>query len=97
MERPWEPMGMTTEKWREIKPSRVLVDSLRPSQAHLLFAAIMGEPSSHCGDAIPHAVLWAGELRISDGHHRIARAKLRGEQTIDVRVAVPFVHFRPCF
>ena len=88
---------MTTAKWMEIRPSRVLIDSLRPSQAQLLYAAIMEAPPSHSGDEIPHAVLWAGELRISDGHHRIARAKLRGDATIDVRVAVPFIHFRPCF
>lgn len=86
---------MTTAKWLQIKPSRVLVDSLRPAQEHLCYDALLGESGSHCGDAVPHAVLWGGELYIADGHHRVARARLRGEQTIDVRVAVPFAHFTP--
>lgn len=88
-------MGMCTADWQKIKPSRVLVASLVPSQEHLSFAALAGAPSSHCGDPVPHAVLWDGRLFVVDGHHRVIRATLAREATLDVRVAVPFAHFTP--
>ena len=88
---------MTTAKWRQIKPSRVLVDSIIPTQEHLCFDALAAPPGSHCGDAFPHCVLWGGKLYLNDGHHRLIRAKLDRAVTMDVRVAVPFAHFRPCF
>ena len=94
-ERPWEPMGLTTAAWLTIPPSRVLTGSLLPTQAHLSFDALAGAPSSLCGDPIPHAVLWDGELRLLDGHHRLIRARVDEAATILVRVAVPFVHFVP--
>ena len=84
---------MVTSDWLRITPSRVLTDSLLPT--HTTIPHLLDAPdTSVSGDPIPHAVLWAGQLCISDGHHRIARARERGQATILVRVAVPYHHFR---
>jgi len=85
---------MTTAHWLQIPPSRVLVCSLISRQP-IDETLLDGPDTSHCGDPLPHAVLWDGALEISDGNHRIARARRRGQDTLLVRVAVPFVHFIP--
>jgi hypothetical protein len=93
-DRPYEPTGMTTARWREITPSRVLIASLVRAQP--LDAALLDGPdTSYCGDPFPHAVLWNGELWLSDGNHRVARAERRGAVTAMVRVAMPLIHFMP--
>lgn len=83
---------MTTADWLRIPPQAMPIDRLvpvQPVQAHLLD----GHDTSHCGDSLPHVVLWNGTYFISDGHHRVARSKRRGLTVLAVRLAIPGVHF----
>ena len=87
---------MTTSDWLKISPSRVLIDPIIPTQKHVVIDALVERRSSYCGDEFPHCVLWDGRLYLNDGHHRWVRDKLERRVTTEVRVAVPFAHFKPC-
>lgn len=91
--RPWEPMGICTADWLRIKPSRVLVDSIIPTQSQLSLPALVQREPSYCGDEYPHCVLWDGGLYLNDGHHRWIRAVIERDVTMLVRVAVHLTHF----
>lgn len=82
---------MTTRDWLRIRPIPMALADLVPT--HELRHPLSGPDTSHCGDAFPHVVYWHGRYRISDGHHRIARAQALGRLTMLVRVAIPTVHF----
>lgn len=85
--RPYEPLGMCTEKWMEITPELVEIDSLIPSQTHLVEHEL---PKGHsfCGDPIVHVVSFNNKLYISDGHHRINESKIAGEKKILARIKI---------
>lgn len=76
---------MDTEAWRQIRPCLVRIDRLHPAQDGLTWQGLFAvEP--YAGDRFPHVVRWDGQLHISDGHHRIARAALRGHRWVLARV-----------
>jgi hypothetical protein len=85
--RPYEPLGMTTAKWREIEPVEVDLYSLVPSQEGVV-DHILPANHSYCGDPVIHVVLFNGVMYISDGHNRVNEAKIRGEKTIAARLLV---------
>lgn len=76
---------MTTARWRLIEPEPVVIANLVPSNT-VDEALLDGPDTSYCGDPVPHVVVWEGRLHLSDGNHRIARARLRGQRTIFARV-----------
>lgn len=82
---------MTTAKWREIEPQPVKLAGLQFSQEHLtiegMLAAAQGE-ASHCGDPYPYLVQFNGQTWVSDGHHRVVTAIIRGQETIEARLLV---------
>lgn len=82
---------MSTRDWSRIHPIPMALCDLVPT--HEVKHSLTGPDTSHCGDSFPHVVYWRGRYRISDGHHRIARAQMQGRRTMLVRVAVPTVHF----
>lgn len=86
-ERPWPVTGLTTRLWIDTVPARpVNLDDIIPTQRHLDLNALINEP--HTVDPHPHIVQWQGVLYLEDGHHRYARAKVRGEDSIVARVFV---------
>lgn len=90
MDRPFEPTGMTTEKWKTVAPQRVRIADLVFCQEEvsikgLIYHSQPGQPS-FCGDSYPHVVGYAEKLWLSDGHHRVLAALLRGRKTILARV-----------
>lgn len=79
--RPWEPLGMTTERWRLEVPVRLVnIDRLIPTQLRL------GPSDVPADDAFPHVVVWEGRCYVSDGHNRIAHAIESGADFILARV-----------
>lgn len=89
MNRPWEPLGMTTALWANVPPQCVRVQDLVPT--HGTKYPLGEHDTSYCGDPFPHVVMWNGCLYINDGHHRVARAIARGATDLLVRVLVPVV------
>src|SRR4051812_29709604 len=87
MERPFEPLGMCTKRWRQIEPVPVDIDLLIPSQSHLVYDGL-GEDYSHSGDPFVHIVCYNGQMLISDGHHRVNSAKKNGQKKIFARVLI---------
>src|SRR5688500_13881279 len=83
--RPWEPTGMTTERWLLIPLRRVALATLIPSHG-TREEWVKGPSTSWCGDPHPHVVVWQGRSYLSDGHHRVARARRQGHKTMWVRV-----------
>jgi hypothetical protein len=83
--RPYEPLNMCTAKWRTIEPEDVLIASLVPSQGQLSRGPLPAG-HSHCGDPVIHVVRFQEKSFISDGHHRVNEAKMRGENKIKARV-----------
>lgn len=83
--RPFEPTGMTSERWRaEVEPVPVLLDCIDYLTQDLVsIAALLDPPES---EDHPHVVRWNGALYLSDGHHRYVRAVLGGRQTLLVRL-----------
>lgn len=72
--RPYEPLNMTTKKWRLIEPVVVDINLLIPSQNHL-YDDISKQSLISCGDPYIHVVLYKGIYYISDGHHRVDKFK----------------------
>ncbi len=91
MNRPYEPLNMTTAKWHEIEPQPVKLAGLQFSQEHLtiegMLAVARGE-TSFCGDQYPHLVRFGGQVWVVDGHHRIVTALVRGQVFIEARLLV---------
>lgn len=86
--RDWPPPGMTTGRWLRIPARPVPLGDLVATQDGVWLAPLLGEPSSHCGDPIPHVIAWGGSLFLEDGHHRVVRAALNGRRHIPARVLV---------
>lgn len=90
--RPYPPTGITTAEWMQTPPIPLAIADLVPTQKHVrlwpLLRALVGKPTSHCGDPHPHVVLHEGVFYLEDGHTRVKAARLRGETTIRARVKV---------
>lgn len=86
---PWPPLGLTSASWLR-RPVRLFnIDELVATQPGVLFEALMREGTPYGGDPLPHVVVWQGINYLEDGHHRVVRALLAGERTIEARYASP--------
>lgn len=87
--RPWGEADLLVALWKLAPWQTVRLDELVLTQdklnAETLFAAVRGKTPGG-GDPLPHLVRWKGRLFVSDGHHRIALAIIRGAETIDARI-----------
>lgn len=86
--RPWEPTDMSTAKWLRLPARPVPLGDLIATQDGVYLAPLLGEPSSHCGDPVPHVIAHDGRLYLEDGHHRAVRAALNGQRQLHARVLV---------
>lgn len=86
---PWGETGMTTARWREeVEPEAVAIADLIATQPGILLHALTAdwEAEPVGGDPVPHVIDHGGLLYLEDGHHRVMRAALAGQATIDARV-----------
>lgn len=76
--------GITTNT--RPRTTTVRTDSLRPTQDYVTEAYIHGEPTGKAAKEGPGVIRDSkGRNLIVDGHHRVARALLRGEKKIRVQ------------
>lgn len=85
IDRPYEPLGMSTADWKRVRPRPVRIERLHPCQDGLTWEGLFAQ-EPYSGDRWPHVVRFEGRLYISDGHHRIARKALRGRRWALARV-----------
>lgn len=73
--------------WLEVPVRNVVIADLIATQPGIYLHAL--SESYHMlerFDPYPHVVLWKGEMYLEDGHHRVLKARLDGETTIDLRI-----------
>jgi hypothetical protein len=91
--RPWEPLGMTTERWRALPATAVELASLRFAQGGVSITGLLGHARGELvpvgGDPLPHVVRWRGRLYLEDGHHRVLGWLLAGREHGEVRILDP--------
>jgi len=83
---PWPPQGMSTALWLLIQPEEVIIADLIATQSGVYFHGLDENHPPMFGDPHPHVVVWENEYYFEDGHHRVVRARLRGDNTILARV-----------
>lgn len=84
---PWGKTGMNTAKWLNIPTRQVVIRELIATQPGVLLHALTDQHTTTVGgDPTPHVIEWQGRLYLEDGHHRVVRAAIRGEHTIQARV-----------
>lgn len=70
-ERPYPPTGLTTLRWAlETRVQIVPLENLFLTQGGVFIEPLFRSQGSHCGDDMPHVVLWRGNFYLEDGHHR---------------------------
>lgn len=86
--RPWPRTGLSTARWiAEVPTMPVAFRELWLGQEHLDIAALFGRPHAAAADDLcPHVVRWRGRLYLEDGHHRVVRWALRGDDCAVMRV-----------
>lgn len=89
---PWGSTGMTSAKWLDVPVETVAIADLIATQDGVYFHALVeatdspdGGIASFCGDPLPHVIDWRGGLYLEDGHHRVVRARLAGQSTVQAR------------
>ena len=82
-------LGMSTARWMALPAVMLEVAELRPTQDVELGLWLAHRRSqTRCADPCVHAVRLAGVTYLEDGHHRWARARLRGDRLIAGRLLV---------
>lgn len=78
---------MSTDKWAQIVPKYVQISDLIATQDGVYLHALMPEyKRSYSGDWAPHAVKWQGQLYLEDGHSRVIRTLLKGQDRVIIRI-----------
>lgn len=86
-ERVWEPTGLSTAAWLLVPVREIFIGDLFATQDGVYLTPLLTrEPGSACGDPFPHVILFRGDLYLEDGHHRVLRAALNGQTTVQARV-----------
>lgn len=86
---PWGTSGKTSATWLEVPVESVRIDTLTATQDGIYFQPLIGPVATPVGgDVHPHVIVWGGENYLEDGHHRVTRAMLAGQETIEARVLV---------
>lgn len=83
---PWGQTGMSTTKWLNIPAKELPIAELIATQPGVLLHALTGDAAPVGGDTLPHVIKWQGETYLEDGHHRVVRAAIQGQHTINARV-----------
>ena len=84
---PYSDTGMSSQKWLDVPVRIVCVDTLIATQLHLYLKDLINPPKrSFSGDEHPHVVHYDGKWYLEDGHHRVVRAYLGGENCVAARV-----------
>ncbi len=85
--RPYPPTGLTTARWREIRPEWISWCDVTTTQRHVSIEAMLGMlDGTGSTDDRPHAVEHEGRLYLEDGHNRMVRDLLEGRRYGYVRV-----------
>lgn len=77
---------MTSKKWLDVPVEVVAISDLIATQDGVYFHALTDDHQHMHGDPYPHAVLWAEEYYLEDGHQRVVKEALRGAHSVSVRV-----------
>lgn len=90
MDRPFEPTGMTTQKWMQLPVDNVRLDELVLCQDQVSIDGIRNslQGESYSGDPVPHVVVYRGKKYLSDGHHRYVISLVKGEEQMEARIFV---------
>jgi hypothetical protein len=84
-DRNWPTTGLTTQSWIDtVSVLPVPVLWIVPTQRHLDLPALISNPPTI--DVYAHVVYWDARFFLEDGHHRFARAVLRGDEFLEARV-----------
>lgn len=84
---PWGSTGLTSKLWLHIPIHNVKIADLIATQPGIYFHGLREDTDpKYRTDPYPHVVLWNNEMYLEDGHHRVFRALLDGEATVDVRL-----------
>ncbi|MBI4900901.1 MAG: type II toxin-antitoxin system VapB family antitoxin [Actinobacteria bacterium] len=83
---PWGTTGLSTATWADVPVVPVTVATLTATQPGVLIAALIEAGVPVGGDEYPHVVIWQGRAYLEDGHHRVMRALIAGQRSIDARV-----------
>jgi hypothetical protein len=86
--RSWPTTGMTSEKWLSVRTFSVKIDSLVATQDGVFIHPLIDPPAPVGGDEFPHVVFWNNILYLEDGHHRVVRAKIGGQDRVVARVLI---------
>lgn len=89
MSRLFNSEGMTTDKWKLISPTEVLIADIRPSQSYVSIQALIDLHLNQWfnqRDIYPHIVKQDDIWWLEDGHHRYVRALLRDQLMLTCRV-----------
>jgi hypothetical protein len=82
---PWGVTGLTTDLWIATVPVHwVAISDIVVMQEHLSLLALIEPPATK--DPFAHIVEWQGIKYLEDGHHRLARAIVRGDREIQARI-----------
>ena len=83
---PWGNTGMNTSKWFDQPVQTFSISDLIATQPGVLLHALATEYQTRSRDQYPHVIQWQGNTYLEDGHHRVVRAALNGQQTVDARI-----------
>lgn len=84
---PWGTSGQTSATWKSVPVDTVLISDLVATQDGVLFHALgQDAPEPVGGDTYPHVILHEGTYYLEDGHHRVVRARLAGQDEVHVRL-----------
>lgn len=83
---PWGNTNMTTTKWLQQPTQTFHITDLIATQPSVLLHALTDTHQTHGQDKYPHVIQWQGNTYLEDGHHRVVRAALNGERTVEARV-----------
>lgn len=83
---PWGETDMTSQKWLDVPTALFPISQLIATQPGVLLHALADNvPMPVGGDIYPHVIHWNNEFYLEDGHHRVVRARLQGEQFVLAR------------
>jgi len=86
---PWGTTGLTSKTWHDVQIRTLPISSLIATQPGVLLHALSDNaPEPVGGDPLPHVILYQGKYYLEDGHHRVVRARLAGNQTIQARLLI---------
>lgn len=85
--RPYPPLTITPEQWRAVPLTWLDAGDLIGTQDVVRLDVLLGiAPRSPALDPFPNVVAWDGRLYVDNGHVRLARRWLAGQQFVQAHV-----------